>query len=250
MKKEIAIALVFTLVVGSTIAFAATSEQDEEKLPRKMFLNFKRTGEGRMIHQEFQESILDILEITRDELQALREEGKTLTEIAEDKGVLDELKSELYDAQKERLDTLVDEEKITQDEAEEFLERCQTMLDQGKLIMMRPGRPEGPGGLHNNYQQETIILDVLGITKDELKALRGEGKTLTEIASDKGVLDELKNALYDAQKERLDALVDEEKITQDKADEFLERCQSMLDDGKLMMMGPGRHKGMAPNTKP
>ncbi len=232
MKKGISIALVAIMIMGGTIAFADTPDQEKDDSRALRFGGGRGPG---MMHEAFQEDFWGILGMTADELREQIKEGKTLAEIAEEEGVLDELKDALYDAQKERTDTLVDEGKLTEEQAEEMLEKCQTMLDEGKFGMAGAGRPYGQSGPGINEERQEVILDILGMTADELKEQMKEGKTLAEIAEEEGVSDELKDALYDAQKERTDTLVDEGKLTEEQAEEMLEKCQTMLDEGRFMI---------------
>ncbi len=117
MKKTIVFTVLITLIIGGTVVFADSTGRIVEKLTGKSV----------------------------DELRTLGKEGKTLFEIAEDEGVLDELKETLSADHRERLNALVDEGKMTQDEAEEMLEKHQEMLNEGELGKIRFREHRGSG---------------------------------------------------------------------------------------------------------
>jgi hypothetical protein len=71
----------------------------------------------------------------------------------------------------------------------------------------------------------------IGITPDELKdALRG-GSSIADVAAAHDVaLDDVKAAILDAAREKLDAAVANGRIDQARADEMLDQLESRLDD--------------------
>ena len=80
----------------------------------------------------------------------------------------------------------------------------------------------------------------LGLTEAQLHEQLRAGKSLAQIAKDKGKsTDGLKKALHDAVKEDLDAAVKAGRITQAQADEALARFDERADD--LINRTPGEH---------
>ena len=58
-----------------------------------------------------------------------------------------------------------------------------------KMGPMGPGGPRGPGGMGHGHRMgpPQDVLDALGMTAEELKAAHESGKTIDEIAEEKGV---------------------------------------------------------------
>ena len=106
------------------------------------------------------EAIADVLQLSVDDLQAARQDGQSLGDLAEQQGVaIDDLVAVLIAPLTERLDTAVADEKLTQDEADEKLadatDRITEGIESGDGFDPRgPGRrfgrrgfgPRGPGG--------------------------------------------------------------------------------------------------------
>ncbi len=81
-----------------------------------------------------------------------------------------------------------------------------------------PGGPAdgAPGGVSD-------IAKLLGMTSDQIWAERVQGKTLADLAKEKGVDTlELVDALVTSQKTRLDQAVTDNRLTQAQADKWLE----------------------------
>jgi len=88
---------------------------------------------------------------------------------------------------------------------------------------------------------------ILGLSADEMKSKWAEGKTLKEIAAEKGISEadlqaKMKAAREAEMKEQLQNLVSQGKLTQAQADARLKFMQSRELNGKGKMMG-GRHGG-------
>ncbi len=134
----------------------------------------------------------------------------------------------------------------------------------------QPGQPPvGPGygwvcggcgmrGLGFNWHQTMLetAAKALGLTPDELTAEFQAGKTLAQIAKERGVeLADVQKALLDARKTALDKAVADGLITQEQADWMLDHMQSMWQDPDgddfgpgwgMMGRGWGRGRGMRP----
>jgi lambda repressor-like predicted transcriptional regulator len=81
-----------------------------------------------------------------------------------------------------------------------------------------PGR--GPGGASDGMND---IAKLLGMTLDQIWAERVQGKTLADLASEKGVeTQQLVDALVASQKTMLDQAVTDNRLTQAQADKWLE----------------------------
>ena len=85
----------------------------------------------------------------------------------------------------------------------------------------------GIGRLYGNMI--TVVADFLGMTPDDIRTERREGKSITEIASDKDVSqDELIEAIVGARQDNLQDAVENEKITQEQADFCLEQMEERI----------------------
>ena len=114
----------------------------------------KKSPEEKTQHQ--QERLAQVSEITGisvTDLQTAREEGKHLKELAEERGInLEELHAKLAEARKlkmqERLSTLVSEGTITQEQADERLQKIEERIADGEFHGKphRGHRRGGPGG--------------------------------------------------------------------------------------------------------
>jgi polyhydroxyalkanoate synthesis regulator phasin len=91
------------------------------------------------------------------------------------------------------------------------------------LIQAAYGEPSL--GLHRGHQDvESTLIDVLGITHDEMHVRMDAGQNLAAIAEDLGVdQQELIDALVATRSSAIDALVDAGTITQQEADAYTEQ---------------------------
>lgn len=93
-------------------------------------------------------------------------------------------------------------------------------------------------------ETEKVITDTLGISADDLKTAREEGKSLADLAGDKR--DELVAALVAAENAQIDQGVADGKLTQEQADEMKSQTQQRVEDrvdGKHPEGGPGGRNG-------
>lgn len=95
--------------------------------------------------------------------------------------------------------------------------------------------------------QEQMSRDatMLGIGVDEVKNAWAQGKTIKDIASEKGITDEqlrekMQAAREEEMKQMLQILVEKGQITQDQADARLKVMQEKVQNNE----GKGGHKGM------
>ena len=89
----------------------------------------------------------------------------------------------------------------------------------------------GPGlGFHFGEKLDAAA-EYLGVTDEELREALQSGKSLAEIAEEKGKsLDGLKEALLAEAQTRLNEAVADEKLTREQADRILERLREGIDD--------------------
>jgi polyhydroxyalkanoate synthesis regulator phasin len=209
---------------------------------------------------EDQSQAMDRYQALLDRACAIYEE-KTGTNIDSEQlgDALDQAQGELRDeALETRLQNLVDEGKMTQEEADQYLEWWQSRPD---IALPLPGLGgPGPGGhmagrpigaaddSSRNVDQQNQPSNRYQALLDRACAIYEE-KTGTNIDSEqlRDALDQAQGELRDeALETRLQNLVDEGKITQEEADQYLEWWQSRPDIEVPLpgLGGPGPGGGM------
>lgn len=111
-----------------------------------------------------------------------------------------------------------------------------------------PGGPgpdgQGPGGHGPNMDS---MASILGITVDELRAEMESGKTLEEIVSAYGLtMDQVHEKMLELRKTEIAQAVADGKMTQEQADQMLERLEkgpAGPPPGEPGNGGPGGHGG-------
>lgn len=214
--KRLAVAVVVAVLLVAVVATAALAQTpgpttDDES-----------NGQGVRYGQVFLDKLAALLNIDRSTLD-----------------------SAIKDAGKQTADEAVRNGDMTQKRADTLKER----IDQGK-----PGFFGGRGWcgmmgsrIHRGFAAmawlngETVVKAVaekLGMTADDLKAELKSGKRLAEIAEDKNVSEQdLRAAVVDAVKPRLDEAVADGNLTQKQADQIVSNIQK----GRFpMMFGWGR----------
>jgi hypothetical protein len=165
----------------------------------------------------------------------------------------EQLKAALKGASEDRIDAAVAAGKITKEQGDAMKQRAA----QGGLPLFGGGHHGGFG--HRGPMSMAAVASYLGVTEAELHTQLESGKTLAQIAKDKGkTVDGLKKAITDGVKTRLDAGVKAGTITQAQADAMLTQMTAHLDDmvngaGPMHGDGDGDHgfggppPGMQPN---
>lgn len=93
------------------------------------------------------------------------------------------------------------------------------------------GGPHGPGGGGPLFGGIDAAAKFLGLTRAELGEQLRSGKSLADVAKDKGKsVDDLKSAIKAEVKSKLDDAVDKKRLTQDQADAILKDVDAHLDD--------------------
>jgi polyhydroxyalkanoate synthesis regulator phasin len=180
--------------------------------------------------------------------EALRDDDKSLADLAEDKGKsVDGLKQALRDEIRKDADKAVDSGDLTKEQADRVVDKLSAAVDDfvdqtggphfgfgthgpefGPLGP--PGKGFLPGFLPGADLMETAA-DYLGVdTADVRKALR-DGKPLGELAKEKGKsVDGLEDALRDQLRKDADKAVDNGDLTKKQADQIVEKMGSAIDE--------------------
>lgn len=121
------------------------------------------------------------------------------------------------------------------------------------------GNGAGMGQMFAGTMPKTIA-EALGMTVDELQAARAEGKSVADLAKEKGIkLDDLTNKMINARKSQLEQLVKDGKITQGQMDIMLSNMKTMIEqaierdtigpvNGRKGRMGNGHGEKWNDNT--
>jgi hypothetical protein len=167
------------------------------------------------------------LGMSTDELRTQLQDGKSLADIAKAQGVD---KQKLIDALVAAGDERLDEAKAALPDRIAAAVDATHPMGEGGFGGPGHGGPGGPGA-----SLETAA-KALGISEDDLKSELQDGKTIADVAKEKGV-DEQKviDALVAEAKARSAEAVKAGKITQEQADEHLkdlaDRITKMVEDG-------------------
>jgi uncharacterized protein YidB (DUF937 family) len=144
------------------------------------------------------------------------------------------LSNALKTALENRVDAAVAAGRLTKEQGDELKAR----IDAGDV-------PLFGGGLHHgglgHFEQLDAADDYLGITEAQLREDLAAGKTLAQVAQDRGKsVDGLIQAMTDAFKERLDAAVAAGRLTQAQADAVLADAKQRITD-RVNGKGPSFH---------
>lgn len=134
--------------------------------------------------------------------------------------------------QLQMIDEDVQQGRLTSDQAE----KIKAEIEKGQLCF-------GPFGRHGagfmGKGRLDAVAGALGMTVDELQAELQQGKKLDEIAQEKGITaDELHKKLVEARIQEIQQAVKDGKISQDKADEMIQRLQNAPKPGDFGRFGP------------
>lgn len=170
------------------------------------------------------------LGFTETQIDDAAKAGKTAFDLAKEKGMTaDQLRTAIIDAKSQKIDKMVNEGKITKDKADTI------KADFPSKIQKWDGNLKQHKGHHFNIVYSTLQ-SKLGLTKTQIDDAAKAGKTAFDLAKEKGMTsDQLRAAIIDAKSERLDKMVNEGKLTKDKANtiksDWTEKIQKW--DGSL-----------------
>jgi hypothetical protein len=141
---------------------------------------------------------------------------------------------ELEDATKaaaiDQVDAALAEGKITEEQAEKMKERIES--GEGPAFF-GPRFFGGHRGFHLQApgDQLTAAAGYLGLSVDELRERLRDGQSLADLAKAEGKsVEGLEQAIVHAAKKKLDQAVDDGVLTQEQADDILDRIEAHVDD--------------------
>jgi len=154
----------------------------------------------------------------------------------------DQLTNVVKSSETELIDEALASGKITQDRADKLKQR---IASSDHIVLPGMGRHGKDGGCHGG--PGPILHDVagvLGIDKEVLMNDLRNGQSLAEIAQAQGKnVDNFKAALLDSAHQKLNDLVGQGKLPQDKADQMFQRLSDNIDQiiNAHHTPGEGRH---------
>jgi predicted DNA-binding protein YlxM (UPF0122 family) len=198
------------------------------------------------------DTVAEVLGMTPEDLRAQLQAGKTLAEIAEAQGVDPQAVCDaLHALAEERLQQAVADGQLTQEQADQMLERMaehegDCLLDAGSPFGMRHGRGMGMGWRDHGAVLDTAA-EVLGMTPEDLQTELQTGKSLAEIAEAQNVDPQaVCDAIHAQAEEMVQQAVADGHLTQEQADSILERMAEREGDCLSMTgkpLGFGRAGG-------
>lgn len=186
------------------------------------------SSDTRPNHQGGGEEIAQILGMDSQSLGQELKSGKTLAQIAADKGMdIEALRQELESKRNDRLDEAVAEGKLTADKAAQIKALGADKFD-AKINQHWTGQ-KGKRGFNTGMNNHTLQ-SVLGLDADLLKVQLKGGKSLEQIATDKGISKEdLTARLLAAMEANIDQAVKDQKMTANQATQMKAKLPERID---------------------
>ena len=158
-----------------------------------------------------------------------------------DREALDSAEKE---AHQEVIEQAVEDGLITQDQADRMLSRLEDGFDFGRMGGLGGRRGGWMGGFKGGLPcNQEWLAEQLDMTVDELQAELEAGKTVAELAEEKGV--DLDAAHIDAMKDRIEQAVEDGTLSQEQADWMLQGLEQGFMPGRrgFGFGGRGGHFG-------
>lgn len=189
--------------------------------------NGRRRGNGELRElasqvfnrDEMKAVVADALGLEVADLDAAKEAGTRLSELAEAQGVEIDAAKEAVQAYRETaVADAVAAGTITEEQGEQLLSH-EGRRGKGGKHGRRGGRL---GGLVDREAVKTAVADTLGISVEELEAAKEAGTSIEELAAENGVeVEEIRAAVEAVKTEAVQQAVEDGTITQEQADRIL-----------------------------
>jgi polyhydroxyalkanoate synthesis regulator phasin len=185
-------------------------------------------------------ALREFLKIDEDTLKSEREAGKTMVEIAAERGISEQQLKDFHKAQMaQHVEQMIKEGRITAEQAEKMKER---MANHEPFDGKGPGKGmmggKGKMGGHPFMGGHEELLTLLKLDKEAFKSEVDSGKSLLAIAEKQGVSKEqLVNFFKDHMTKRMNEAVAAGKMTAEQAQErqanMLKHIEDMLDKAPM-----------------
>lgn len=190
-------------------------------------------GRGGIGHGASLATIADALNMTEADLQSALQAGKTVADLATEKGVaLQTIVDALLAEQKTLLAQAVTDGRLTQEQADARLAELATQLPTQLSMAFTPGQRGGDRGMPGGFgpgQSLSTIATALGITESDLQTAFQAGKSIADVATEQDVtLDTVMAAIVAEQTTALQQAVTAGRLTQEQADQQLALLKANL----------------------
>jgi len=194
------------------------------------------------------DTVADVLDMTPEELMSDLQDGRSLAELAEEKGVDSQtIVDAVRSGMDERLQEAVENGRLTQEQADRISEAMAEFTGDRLLGLAAPLRLRmfGAGGEtcfggRGPWGGLDAAAEVLGMDVEELIAELGEGKRLEEIAGDRGVDPQ---AVEDAMQQQIEQMLQQAEEEGCLSPECATCARQRIGDGEWYGR-PGGHYGM------
>ncbi|MBC9785171.1 DUF2680 domain-containing protein [Heliobacterium chlorum] len=253
-KGMVSVGLIGALFCGGIVAYAATDTTTSSNGQGTSFShhfgfkgekgNFAGRGHGAFQGGPFEKHLEDlatIFSMDKDALKTELQSGKTMLEIAQAKGISkDDLIAKMVTDAENRIDKAVKDGKVTSDKATQMKANLKDRITAAVERKADPSKANGKRGMIGNHFQK--VTEILNMQPNELKDEMKAGKSLAEIAQSQGIAPEdLKAKMIEAAKQNIDSLVQQGKMTQEKADQVKQGLEKRIDG--MINHKPGMHEG-------
>ena len=139
---------------------------------------------------------------------------------------VEEYDAALGTAREQLLEQAVTEGHLTQEQADRMRERADQGLGFGPGMRGRGAWGPGKGWADSESSPVAVAADALDMTADELSAELKDGKSIADVANERGVDPQtIADSILAGLKDRLAQAVADGKITQEQADQMLSRME-------------------------
>jgi SOS response regulatory protein OraA/RecX len=246
-KKNIVLSLAMALMIGiGTTAYAATSNSTTGKTFEKG--NRSGMGMGKMGNFKGPHVLSDLLKekgATDAEIKAALDSGKSLYDLAIEKGITDDqMKEYMITEGTKRIDDAVTAGKMTATQAEEAKTKLTEAAANCNFKDQGNGMIKGSMGMGGGHNVLSTLLKEKGATDDEIKAALASGKSLYDLAIEKGITDaQMKEYMITQGTKRIDEAVTSGKMTAAQAEGAKTKLKEASANWKFQNKGNGQMKG-------
>jgi ribosomal protein L7/L12 len=246
-KKNIVLSLAMALMIGiGTTAYATTSNSTSGK-------NFEQgkhfgMGMGKMGNFKGPHVLSDLLKekgVTDEEIKTALDSGKSLYDLAIEKGITDDQMKEYMIAQgTKHIDEAVTNGKMTAAQAEEAKTKLKEASASFNFKDQGNGMMKGSRGMDGGHSVLSNLLKEKGTTNDEIKSALDSGKSLYDLAIEKGITDDqMKEYMITQGTKHIDEAVTSGKMTADQAEEAKTKLKEASANCNFKNPGNGIMKG-------
>lgn len=249
MKKLLLILVGVALVVGvlATAGYVYAQNEDNPDAEDATWPGFKRGrggfwfgfGDGGILGEYMFPAIAEAFGFSDDQVEAFEKVKETISGIKSELSI-EEVQEKMDAAFESALGAAVNDGAITQEEADQMLERREFFGGRG--FMGRRGVGRGfpllgrEGGLLHDYV-EAALAEALDVSVEELQSMKNDGLNLRDYAEEQGMTEEeLRDMMVEIHTNAINAALADEVITKTQAEWLLDHVENV---GIRLPFGPG-----------